>query len=200
MKICWHDTQIRTEPNPADFGEQGSVSNCYYDCWSIVEALHADVFCDRCRRRLPASRFSYSGLNVGFDNFCLDCETRGGPRLRFTLPVVRDSTVSDSFESSLFHPNIRDLVFNTASVERLHHLAIQFTNGTSQPQHLLDQLDLVISEIPVALLYAVQKVCERLYKQPTFASLEAPLKLRCDGMQSFGILFFIHVIHCWLLL
>ena len=198
MKICWHDTQIRTEPNPADFGEQGSVSNCYYDCWSIVEALHADEFCDRCRQRLPASRFSYSGLNEGYDTFCRDCERSGGPRWRLTLPVLRDSTVFDSFQSSLFHANFHDLVNNTQSVQRLDHLAIQFTNGTSQPQLLLGQLDLVISDIAVALLYAVRKVCERYYTQPKFASVEAPLKSRCAGMQNFGILFLFHVMHCWL--
>ena len=113
--------------------------------------------------------------------------------LLFFIPTIRLG-VFESFESSLIHvSNFRGLSLNNLSVQRLHHMAIHFRDGTSQPQHLLDQLDLVVSEIAVALLYAVWKVCQYYFSQPEFASVEAPLKLRCRGLQIFGIFYFFHV-------
>ena len=171
----------------------GSKVQCLF-VTSIIEALHVDEFCDRCRRTLPASTsFSYAGRNVGFDRFCLDCERHSGPMLLFFIPTIRLG-VFESFESSLIHvSNFRGLSLNNLSVQRLHHMAIHFRDGTSQPQHLLDQLDLVVSEIAVALLYAVWKVCQYYFSQPEFASVEAPMKLRCGGMQIFGIFYCFHV-------
>ena len=36
MVFLWQDIQVRTGPNSADFGEQGPVSICHIDYWSIA--------------------------------------------------------------------------------------------------------------------------------------------------------------------
>jgi hypothetical protein len=84
----------------------------------------------------------------------------------------------------------RGLINDVGSVQTLHNLAVDFSQWSSfgeSARPFLDQLDLVISTIAVALLYAVGKVCEYYCSQSQFSTIRAQLESRCRGMHSFGI-------------
>jgi hypothetical protein len=96
-----------------------------------------------------------------------------------------------SFSSALLQDEIsRGLINDVGSVQRLHDLAVRFSEWSflgESARPLLDQLDLVISTIAVALLYAVGKVCEYYCSQSQFSTIRAEMESRCRGMHSFGI-------------
>ena len=95
-----------------------------------------------------------------------------------------------SFSSGLLQNDIyRGLINDVRSVQRLNDLAVDFSfsYGRAPAGPLLDQLDLVISTIAVALLYAVGKVCEYYCSQSQFSTIRVRLESRCRGMHSFGI-------------
>jgi hypothetical protein len=96
-----------------------------------------------------------------------------------------------SFSSGLLQDEIcRGLINDVGSVQRLHDLAVLFSQWSflgERASPFLDQLDLVISTIAVALLYAVGKVCEYYCSQSQFSTIRVQLEYRCRGMHSFGI-------------
>jgi hypothetical protein len=109
---------------------------------------------------------------------------------RSRAPLDATQNCFQSFSSGLLQNDIyRGLINDVGSVLRLNELAVDFSfrYGSAPASPLLDQLDLVISTIAVALLYAVGQICEYFCSQAEFSLIRVQLESRCRGMHSFGI-------------